>query len=94
MTANRANAFAVDRALQLRGGMRRIALSWDDGRAIIAVLREKALPSMLEHTDHVERQLEQHAPEEPTVRLSLSDDLVLRSSTWARWQLGMPLPVD
>ena len=27
------------------------------------------------------------------VQLSLTDDGFLRSSTWARWQLEMPLPV-
>jgi hypothetical protein len=28
------------------------------------------------------------------VTLSLSDDVFLRSDTWARWQLGIPLPVE
>jgi hypothetical protein len=28
------------------------------------------------------------------VALSLSDDVFLRSDTWARWQQGMPLPVE
>jgi hypothetical protein len=28
------------------------------------------------------------------VQLSLTDDVFLRSSTWARWQLGIPLRVD
>ena len=49
---------------------------------------------MLEHADRLEQQLERHGSAEPTVRLSLTDDVVLRSSTWARWQLGIPLPVD
>ena len=49
---------------------------------------------MLEHTDHIERLLEQHAPEQTTVALSLTDDVFLRSSNWARWQLGIPLPVE
>jgi hypothetical protein len=26
--------------------------------------------------------------------LDLTDDVFLRSSTWARWQLGIPLPVE
>jgi hypothetical protein len=26
------------------------------------------------------------------VRLSLTDDVYLRSYNWARWQLGIPLP--
>jgi hypothetical protein len=58
------------------------------------VLREKALPYMLEHADALEQQLERHGPSEPTVRLSLTDDVFLRSYNWARWQLGIPLPVD
>ena len=49
---------------------------------------------MLEHADHIERHLEQHGPGEPTVRLSLTDDVVLRSSNGARVQLGIPLPVE
>ena len=52
------------------------------------MLREKALPSMLEHADHIERLLEQHGPGEPTVPLSLTDDVFPRSSTWARGWVG------
>jgi hypothetical protein len=37
---------------------------------------------VLEHADHLE-QLEQHGPDEPTVRLSLTEYVFLRSSTWA-----------
>jgi len=74
--------------------MRRVALSWDDWRAVIAVLRIKALPYMLEHADHLERILEQHGPDETMVTLSLTDDVFLRSYNWARLQLGIPLPVD
>jgi hypothetical protein len=62
-------------------------------RAVIDALREKGVPSMLEHANVIEEQLERHGPDEPTVRLSLTDDVFLRSSTWARWQLGIPLPV-
>ena len=47
-----------------------------------------------EHADHIERQLDQHAPDAPMVALTLSDDAYLRSFTWARVQLGMPLPPD
>jgi hypothetical protein len=65
--------------------------SW---RAVIAALREKALSYMLDHADHIERLLEQHGPSEPTVRLSLTDDVFLRSYNWARVQLGIPLPRD
>jgi hypothetical protein len=74
--------------------MRTIELPWETWRAVIAVLREKALPYMLEHADQLEQQLEQHGPGEPTVRLSLTDDVFLRSSNGARVQLGIPLPVE
>jgi hypothetical protein len=36
------------------------------------VLRAKALPSMLEHADRIERLLEQHGPDEATAALSLT----------------------
>ena len=49
---------------------------------------------MLQHADHIERLLEQHGPGESIVRLSPTDNVFLRSSTWARWQLGIPLPVE
>ena len=49
---------------------------------------------MPEHATVIEEQLERHGPDEPTVRLSLTDDVFLRSSTWARWQLGNALPAD
>jgi hypothetical protein len=49
-------------------------------RAVIAVLREKGLPYMLEHADYLERYLEEHGPDEAMVRLSLTDDVFLRSS--------------
>ncbi len=74
--------------------MNMIELPWETWRAVIAALREKALPYMLEHADHIERLLERHGPGEPTVGLSLTDDVFLRSSTWARVQLGIPLPVE
>jgi hypothetical protein len=74
--------------------MNTITLSWEDWRAVIAVLREKVLPYMLEHANVIEEQLERYGPDEPTVRLSLTDDVFLRSYNWARWQLGIPLPVN
>jgi hypothetical protein len=74
--------------------MNPITLSWEEWRAVIAVLREKGLPYMLEHADYLEQQLERHGPDEPTVRLSLTDDVFLRSYNWARVQLEIPLPVD
>ena len=58
------------------------------------MLREKALPYMLDHANVIEEQFERHGPGEPTVRLSLTDDIFLRSYNWARWQLGIPRPVD
>ena len=69
-------------------------LSWEDWRAVIAVLRAKGLPYMLAHADYLVGHLEQHGPDEPMVRLSLTDDVFLRSYTWARVQLGIPLPPD
>jgi hypothetical protein len=71
-----------------------IELPWETWRAVIAALREKGLPYMLEHADYLEQHLEQHGPDEATVRLSLTDDVFLRSYNWARWQLGIPLPVE
>jgi hypothetical protein len=40
-----------------------IALSWETWRAVIPVLREKAVPSMLEHADALE-QLAQYLPDQ------------------------------
>jgi hypothetical protein len=48
---------------------------------------------MLEHADHLERLLGQHPPD-AVVRLSLTDDVYLRSYNWARPQLGIPLSPD
>ena len=59
--------------------MTRITRSWEDWRSVIAVRREQALPSRREHADQSERKLEQHGPDEPTVHLSLMDDVCLRS---------------
>jgi hypothetical protein len=70
-----------------------IDLTWEICRAIIAALRAKGLPHMLEHADRLE-QLDQHPPDQTTVRRSLTDNLYLRSYTWVRWQLGIPLPVE
>jgi hypothetical protein len=74
--------------------MTAVALPWETWRAVIAVLRAKALPHMLNHADELEQQLEQHPPDQVTVTLHLTDDLFLRSYNWARWQLGIPLPPD
>src|SRR5829696_8891491 len=53
--------------------MNTIILSWEDWRAVIAVLREKALPSMREHADRLKRQRKQHPPGQATVILQLTD---------------------
>jgi hypothetical protein len=74
--------------------MNTITLSWEDWRAVIAVLREKALPYMLDHANVIEEQLERPTPGEPTVRLSLTDDVFLRSYNRARLQLGIQLQMD
>jgi hypothetical protein len=72
--------------------MNSITLAWEHWRAVIAMMRAHGLSYELEHADHVERLLEQHAPAEPMVTLSLTDDVYLRSYTWARLRLGIPLP--
>ena len=58
--------------------MRTIELPWETWQAVIAVLREKAVPYMPEHADILERQLKQHGPDEATVRLSLTDHVFPR----------------
>jgi hypothetical protein len=72
--------------------MNPITLSWEDWRAVIAVMREHGLPYELDHADHIEHLLEQHAPDVAVVTLSLTDDVYLRSYNWARLRLGIPLP--
>jgi hypothetical protein len=74
--------------------MRTIERTWETWRAIIDALQAKGLPYMHEHADHLERHLEQHPPDQAFMSLSLTDDVFLRSYNWARWQLGIPLPVD
>jgi hypothetical protein len=66
-------------------------LPFETWRAVIDALRAKGLPSMREHADHIERLLDQHPPD-AMVTLSLTDDVYLRSSNWARVELGIPLP--
>jgi hypothetical protein len=72
--------------------MNPITLSWEDWRAVIDVLRATELPYKREHADIIERLLDRHAPDEPMVTLSLTDDVYLRSYNWARLALGIPLP--
>jgi hypothetical protein len=52
--------------------MRSITLTWETWRAIIAVLRAKGLPSMLEHAALLELQLEQHEPDQAMASLDLT----------------------
>ena len=58
------------------------------------MLREQTVPSMREHADSLEQQLERYGADEPMVSLGLTDDLFLHSFNGARWQLGIPVPVD
>ena len=74
--------------------MRTIELPWETWRAIIAALRARGLPYMVEHAASLEQQLEQHPPDQPTVRLSLTDDVYLRSFNWARLELSILLPAE
>ena len=74
--------------------MNTITLPWETWRAVIAVLRDSGLAYKRDHADLLEQQLEQHGPAEATVALHLTDDVFLRSYNWARWQLGIPLPVE
>ena len=74
--------------------MRTITLPWETWRASIGVLREKAPPSMRVYAALLEQRLEQHPPDQATVTLHLTDDVFLRSCNWARWQLGIPLPME
>ena len=71
-----------------------IELRWETWRAVIGALRQKGLPSMLDHADYLEQHVEQHESDEARVRHSLTDNVFLRSCNWARWQLGIPLPVE
>jgi len=75
-----------------RNRLSRITRSWEEWRAVIAVLRAKALPYIREHAEHIERLLERYAADEPMVTLSLTDNVFLRSDNGARRELGIPLP--
>ena len=52
------------------------------------MLRLRALNDTIAWMGHSARRL----PDRATVTLSLTDDLLLRSFTWAGWQLWIPLP--
>ena len=72
--------------------MATVRLTWQDWRRVIATLRAKRLPYMLDHAYRLEERLELHPRGEPVVALDLNDDVYLRSFNWARLQLGLPLP--
>jgi hypothetical protein len=55
-----------------------VAWHWETGRANIDVLRATGLPYKLEHTDHLEQQLERHPPDQATMTPHLTDDQSLR----------------
>jgi hypothetical protein len=58
---------------------------------VYVFVRDRATPLTL-----VERtfgQLAQYPPDQLDVTLSLTDGVFLRSSTWARWPLGILWPV-
>ena len=56
--------------------------------------RRGSVSDLRSHADRLEQRLEQHGPDEATVTLHLTDNVFLRSSTCARWQLGIPHPPD
>jgi hypothetical protein len=56
--------------------------------------RERVEHPGLTRADRLEQQREQHPPDQLTVTLHLTEVLFLRSSNWARWQLGIPLPEE
>jgi hypothetical protein len=58
--------------------MNAVELPFETWRAVIDALRVQGLPYMREHADYLERLLDQHPPD-ALVRLSLNDDVYLRS---------------
>jgi len=77
-----------------RSIMRTGALSWEDWRADIGLLRAQGLAYKVEHADYLEQHLEQRPRDQSTVALSLTDGVFLRSCNWARRRLGNLLPPD
>lgn len=69
--------------------MTTITLPWETWRAVIAVLRAKGLPSMLEHANFIEQQLERHA-RDLVARLVGSRRLVAVSSLLAQLSGAFP----
>jgi hypothetical protein len=83
----------MGRAGALLGRMWTLALPFETWHAIIDTLRERTIPYMLEHADILEQRVDQVSADRDLVRLSLGDELYLRSVYWAGWSLGMRLPV-
>ena len=71
--------------------MTRTTLPFETWRTVIDTLRANGRPHMLDHADILKQQLDQHAPDEAMVSLSLTDDIYPRSFNWARLALGIPL---
>lgn len=74
--------------------MREASHAWAIWRTMIRLLRTKGLPYMREHADRLERDLETHGPGEAVVTIAMSDDVYLRSYTYARVELGLPYQGD
>ncbi len=72
--------------------MRTIALPFETWRRIIETLRANRLDYMQVHANALEQQLDQYPPGQSTLSLSLTEDVFLRSFTWAPLELGIPLP--
>jgi hypothetical protein len=51
-----------------------VTLPLETWRSVVAAPREKGLPSMLEHADRLELQVEQHPLDQATMTLHLTDD--------------------
>jgi hypothetical protein len=84
---------AVARTVAYSVGMWTLTLPRETWQRIIEALRERTIPYMLEHADILEQRLIQAPADQPTVRMSMSDDLFSRRVWWAAWRLGIRLPV-
>jgi hypothetical protein len=71
-----------------------VTLSWESWRAITDALRSSGIDYHAEHADLLEGKLEGHGSGEEAIRLSLSDDIFLRSVNWVRWRYGIAIPAE
>lgn len=71
-----------------------LELPFETWRAIIDAWRAQGLPYMLEHDDILEQKLDLTPADQALVRMSLTDDVFLRSVSWACWQLGLLMPTE